>query len=169
MRRENQARPSAWRQTCRLGDERSRAHALGSLAPQLSPEQKTKTLAEALAAAKGIGHEQYRAEALGSLAPQLRPDLATEALAAAKAIGFAMYRTHALRSLAPPSRLPASSLRSAPPRSLVPIAPRRHRARHPAEGPAMLSARDRGALNPLQRHECCLLIGERIGRCATPA
>jgi hypothetical protein len=28
---------------------------------------------------------------------------------------------------------------------------------------------DRGASDSLQRHECCLLIGKRIGRCATPA
>jgi hypothetical protein len=51
--------------SCR--NEWSRAYALGSLAPHLSPEQ----IAEALAVAKAIGDEGSRARALGLLAPHL--------------------------------------------------------------------------------------------------
>jgi predicted metalloprotease len=88
---------TALEKACSCRNERSRAQALGSLAPQLSPEQ----IGEALAAAKAIGDEGYRAHALGSLAPQLSPEQIGEALAAAKAIGDERARAQALGSLAP--------------------------------------------------------------------
>jgi hypothetical protein len=68
------------------------------LAPHLAPEQKTKTLAEALAAAKAIGDDGARARALGSLAPHLASEQIAEALAAAKAIGPEGARAEALGS-----------------------------------------------------------------------
>ena len=80
-----------------IGDEWSRAQALGSLAPHLSPEQMT----EALAAAKAISTEWSRAQALGSLAPHLSSQQIAEAFAAAKAIGDEGTRVRALGSLAP--------------------------------------------------------------------
>jgi hypothetical protein len=74
-----------------------RAHALGLLAPHLSPQQ----IIDAFAAATAIGSEGDRAQALGSLAPHLSPGQIADAFAAAKRIRDDEYRAEALRSLAP--------------------------------------------------------------------
>jgi hypothetical protein len=83
----------------------ARAHALGSLAPQLSPVQ----IDDALADAKAIGDERYRAHALGLLAPQLSPNQIADALSAARAIGDKRYRAHALGLLAPNRKMRSSA------------------------------------------------------------
>jgi hypothetical protein len=92
--------------------------ALGSLVPHLAPEQKSKALAEALAAGDG----EHCAEALGSLAPYL-----AEALAAATAIGDEWQRARALRSLArhlAPEQM-AEALAAATTMAMTGVAPRR--------------------------------------------
>jgi hypothetical protein len=86
-----------------IGDERQRADALAALAPHLPPDERTKTLGEALAAARTIfgGYEIQRARALAALAPQLPPELLGEALAAAQVVGDEGGRAEALAALAP--------------------------------------------------------------------
>jgi hypothetical protein len=88
-----------------IGDRKSRAEALSSLAPHLSGEQKAAALADALSSAMAIGAEKPRAEALTSLAPHLsgeqRTTVLAAALAAAETIGGEPSRVRALASLAP--------------------------------------------------------------------
>jgi hypothetical protein len=68
-----------------------------SLAPHLSPEQITETLATA----RAIGSGRYRAQVLASLAPHLPPEQIADALAIAREISNEEFRADALVSFAP--------------------------------------------------------------------
>jgi hypothetical protein len=95
-----------------IGDEGTRADALGVLAERLSEDQREAVLGEALAAARLIEDEQHRANALGALAEQLLKDrqeaVLSEALTAARLIENEQHRTEALGMLV--ERLPKSLL-----------------------------------------------------------
>jgi hypothetical protein len=96
-------------------DPAHRAAALGSLAPRLPDRERTRALADALAAVRAIGSErqpseavsaaewiaQSRANALAALAPQLPEDLLPEALAVAQTIRNDLNRSQALAALVP--------------------------------------------------------------------
>jgi len=90
---------------CAIGDDRHRARALGSLAPFLPADKKTRTIGQALRAARAIGDNEERVRALRALAPFLAADQKTktigQALDAAGAIGNEVNRAKALESLAP--------------------------------------------------------------------
>jgi hypothetical protein len=79
-----------------IGNGRSRAQALTSLAPHLALEQLTA----ALAATMSIRGEGARAQALGSLAPFLNQEQMAVALAVAREIDDEQLREQTLRSLA---------------------------------------------------------------------
>ena len=72
-------------------------HALGGLAPHLTPEQLDRALTTAIS----NGDDEVVAEAIGHLAPYLTAEQTRRALAAATAIGSPACRVHALTALVP--------------------------------------------------------------------